>query len=281
MPYRSVTALGATLCASLVLLSGCRGSESAAAEALAPHLSQPLVADYVLNNLEHTLLHEFGHALVHQFELPVLGQEEDAVDAFATLEMLRGYETEDVGGMLADVVDALLVAAEEAGTLGSEMGLEFFGEHDLDQQRAYRIVCFAAGSYPDLLSDLATEHALSEDQQDTCIDEANNAWFGWDSLLEPAYQSDHDGSAVALVWDRTDEALSEYHDELAWLDSTELLKTTADYMEETFAWPEPVTLSITLCEEANAFYDPQTVTVELCAELVRDYLRLAVRQRAN
>lgn len=281
MTFPFVAPVGAVLGASLVLLSGCRGSEPAAAEALAPNLTQSLVADYVLNNLEHTLLHEFGHALVHQFELPVLGQEEDAVDAFATLEMLRGYETEDVGSMLSDVVDALLVAAEETGTPGSDMGLEFFGEHDLDQQRAYRIVCFAAGSYPDLLSDLANEHALSEDQQDTCIDEANNAWFGWDSLLEPAYQSDHDGSAVALVWDPDNDALSDYREELVWLDSTELLKTTADYMEETFAWPEPVTLSVTLCDEANAFYDPQTVTVELCAELVRDYLRLAVRQRAE
>jgi NOL1/NOP2/fmu family ribosome biogenesis protein len=36
------------------------------------------------------LLHESAHGLVNQMELPVLGKEEDAADAFATVTMLSG-----------------------------------------------------------------------------------------------------------------------------------------------------------------------------------------------
>ena len=38
------------------------------------------------------LVHEFGHALIHAFELPVLGREEDAADAVATVFLTRAVE---------------------------------------------------------------------------------------------------------------------------------------------------------------------------------------------
>jgi Putative metallopeptidase len=34
-------------------------------------------------------LHETSHALIHEMELPVLGREEDAADAFASITMLK------------------------------------------------------------------------------------------------------------------------------------------------------------------------------------------------
>jgi hypothetical protein len=40
--------------------------------------------EFILGNVVFVLFHEFGHALVSELELPVLGREEDAVDRFAT-----------------------------------------------------------------------------------------------------------------------------------------------------------------------------------------------------
>jgi hypothetical protein len=37
--------------------------------------------------------HEFGHAITDQFDLPVVGREEDAVDQFATLFAIEGTES--------------------------------------------------------------------------------------------------------------------------------------------------------------------------------------------
>ena len=43
------------------------------------------------------LAHEFAHALIHNFELPVLGREEDAADGIATVVLLKAEE----GGLYA------------------------------------------------------------------------------------------------------------------------------------------------------------------------------------
>jgi hypothetical protein len=48
--------------------------------------------DIALSNIILIMHHEIGHALIDQFALPVIGQEEDAVDAFATLMVLETYE---------------------------------------------------------------------------------------------------------------------------------------------------------------------------------------------
>ena len=44
---------------------------------------------FVVGNTLVLLLHEMGHVLVHQMNLPVLGREEDAADTYAALTMLR------------------------------------------------------------------------------------------------------------------------------------------------------------------------------------------------
>ena len=51
---------------------------------------------FVLANLEFTLLHEFGHALIDDLQLPVFGMEEDAADRIAIIAMLgvRRFEPE-------------------------------------------------------------------------------------------------------------------------------------------------------------------------------------------
>ncbi|MEM9704320.1 MAG: DUF4344 domain-containing metallopeptidase, partial [Planctomycetota bacterium] len=44
----------------------------------------PRVLQFAENVLLHTTLQEMGHALVREFDLPVLGNEETLADAFAT-----------------------------------------------------------------------------------------------------------------------------------------------------------------------------------------------------
>src|SRR5437016_10311484 len=44
---------------------------------------------FVAGNMLFVLLHETGHALVTEMGLPVLGREEDAADAYATVTMLK------------------------------------------------------------------------------------------------------------------------------------------------------------------------------------------------
>ena len=40
---------------------------------------------FFIGNIAWLTYHEFGHAMVSEFSIPVLGREEDAVDSFATI----------------------------------------------------------------------------------------------------------------------------------------------------------------------------------------------------
>src|SRR6266567_4972795 len=87
------------------------------------------------------LFHEIGHAFVAMYDLPILGKEEDAVDAISTVFMTKFVPN---GGQIA------LAAADLFGYLGSHRrkygNVDFANEHSLDQQRMYDIACLVYGS---------------------------------------------------------------------------------------------------------------------------------------
>src|SRR3954453_16695765 len=61
---------------------------SAAVAALDPQQRDQLI-EFIIGNTLFTLTHELGHAVISEFQLPVIGREEDAADAFATLALLH------------------------------------------------------------------------------------------------------------------------------------------------------------------------------------------------
>jgi hypothetical protein len=87
------------------------------------------------------LLHEVGHALVDQWDLPVLGREEDAVDAFSTIFMTEFVDKGEFALAGADFFYYL------AGT-GHLKEVDFADEHSFDKQRAYSIACWSTGATP-------------------------------------------------------------------------------------------------------------------------------------
>jgi len=57
-----------------------------------------------MDTLLHTLLHEAGHAYIHDQNIPILGKEEDAVDNFATILLIEYVEQgRDVALSAADM----------------------------------------------------------------------------------------------------------------------------------------------------------------------------------
>ena len=86
------------------------------------------------------LVHEFGHAFVDAFELPVLGREEDAADAVATVFLTRAVTTaREYAFDAARFFNAL--SARQRNLAAAD----YFDEHSLDKQRAYSIVCLDRG----------------------------------------------------------------------------------------------------------------------------------------
>src|SRR5207244_9593581 len=54
-----------------------------------PRAKLKATTEFTTGNMLFVLLHEAAHGLISDLGLPVLGREEDAADAFATVEMLE------------------------------------------------------------------------------------------------------------------------------------------------------------------------------------------------
>ena len=123
-----------------------------------------------------TFLHELGHALVDQYQLPIIVKEEDVVDSFATILLLQTGETEAV---IAGI-EQFDIDAEEDEAFGE---LPFWGEHSLSIQRVFNVACLVYGSDPDEYADFVGDDFLPEERAEGCPEEYEQAMEGWQTLL--------------------------------------------------------------------------------------------------
>ncbi len=126
------------------------------------------------------LIHEFGHAFVHVFELPVLGKEEDAADAISTTFFTEGVDNGPEYAFIAAKFLNALSARQR-----SLSAADYFDEHSLDKQRAYSIVCLIAGSSEKAFNDVAALKILSPERQQRCPAEYKQKVDATEQLLKP------------------------------------------------------------------------------------------------
>lgn len=244
------------------------------------------IAEFVAGNALFTLAHELGHAAIAEFDLPVLGREEDAADAFATLSLLH-IGTEFSHRVLVDAARGLILIAERDARLGAKPA--FYGEHGLDQQRAYAIVCLMVGSDPAAFADLAQRAGLPAERGETCQIDFEQARTSWSRLLQPHFR----GAAKPSFWERlfaprgratagaTPIAVS-YGEAAGGLapfrqamQSMRLLEEVARFAGQSLAFPRPLTIEARLCGDPNAYWDPQRRSVVICYELLAFHAGLA------
>ena len=134
-------------------------------------------SDEVILAGHFTFLHELGHALVDQYQLPIIVREEDVVDSFATILLLQTGEEDSV---IAGIEQFDIDAEEEDEELSE---LPFWGEHSLSIQRVYNIACLAYGSDPNGYADFVDDDFLPEERAEGCPEEYEQARDGWQTLL--------------------------------------------------------------------------------------------------
>lgn len=127
---------------------------------------------------EFIMLHEVGHALRHQLDLPITGLEEDMADQFATLTLIRQG---DKGAQAA--VDGVL-ALQEDRAFGES---DYADEHSLGPQRYYNVACWVYGSNPAKYSNLVGEGGLPEARAERCTHEFAQLEKSFERLLGSAY----------------------------------------------------------------------------------------------
>jgi Putative metallopeptidase len=150
--------------------------------------------EFVMGAAFFFFLHEVGHALVDQLDLPITGKEEDAVDEIATLILLEGDKASDDGD--ADGLGARMVAAaalqfrEMAASRQAMTDLVFWDEHSLDAQRMYGILCLIYGSNPEANAAMVGEEALPQARADRCPADYVKRARAWERLLDQHIKPD-------------------------------------------------------------------------------------------
>jgi len=136
--------------------------------------------DATKDALMHTLFHEFAHAMIYMHDIPVLGKEEDAADALATVLLIEFFENgQEIALSAADLFD---LESEDRDELTDE---DFWDEHSLDDQRYFSTLCHIYGSDPKAYADLLAQADISQDRSELCVEEYQQLLRSWLKLLEP------------------------------------------------------------------------------------------------
>ena len=225
--------------------------------------------DFVVGNTLVLLLHEIGHVLISQFQLPVLGREEDAADTYAALTMLR-VGTSFTVQSLADAAKGWFFDARRDQEIGDKP--LYYDEHNVSAQRAYQIVCLMVGSDPEKFKSLADQAKMPEERQNTCKRDYRKAREAWSAVLAPHLrQPGQPETKISVVYG---DGKGNY-DRLANLfRSIHFLETVAEHAQDTYLWPYPWTLAMESCGRPGSDYDTDTRTVIMCYEQAFDFAEL-------
>lgn len=131
------------------------------------------------------VLHEVGHALVDVLEIPVTGREEDAVDQLSAWMLIEAGDVDSVLGAAASYYTDPDLAEED-----------FAGEHSLDRQRYFNLICWVYGSDPSSHADLIETWGLPQHRADQCEAEYAQLDRSWSRLLAGHLREDSHGIAM-------------------------------------------------------------------------------------
>lgn len=140
----------------------------------------------------HVVLHEIGHGLVREFDLPVLGNEETAADAFATHYLVMHMPERAVDVLKARVTSLMIEAGE-----GPAEG--WSGEHDHDGRRAYQIAALAVAADAEKYAPVAAVVGMSKDDIDDAADYGAEIHRSWRRVLTPLWMPAGAASGEARV----------------------------------------------------------------------------------
>ena len=224
--------------------------------------------EFVLGNTLFALLHETAHGLIADMGLPVLGREEDAADAFATVAMLQ-MKTEFTHRVLVNAAKSWMILDRRTREAGEPV--VFYDAHGLDLQRAYNIICLMVGSDPDQFDDLAAEVNMPEDRRGTCQGDWSNASWSWNKALAPFLLAPgQPRPKFATIYGKPEGSLDIFERSFR---AAGLLERIADNAGK-YAWHKPFAIEAKTCGESGANWDLPEHKIFLCYELSDEFVQL-------
>jgi hypothetical protein len=225
--------------------------------------------EFTAGNMLFVLLHEMAHGLISDLGLPVLGREEDAADAFATVKMLE-MKTEFTHRTLVNAAKSWMISARRSRENG-ETDI-YYDVHGLDFQRAYNIICLMVGSDPDQFEDLAKEVNLPEDRQGTCMGDYSNASWSWDRALKPYLRApEQERQKYQILYGKAEGSFDIFE---RVFHATAMMERVAAHVADLYAWRKPFSIEVRTCGSSGANWSVPEHKVILCYELADEFVQL-------
>lgn len=224
--------------------------------------------EFALGNSLFAVLHEMGHGLISDLGLPVLGREEDAADAFATVAILE-MKTEFTHRVLVNAAKGWIISDRRSHESGENT--VFYDAHGLDLQRAYNIICLMVGSDPDLFDDLAREVNMPVERRSTCVGDYSNASWSWSKALKPYLRpAEQAAPKYEVVYEKPEGQFDIVERAFR---ASELMEHVAEHAAR-YAWRKPFKIEVKMCGEPGAQWNLPDHKVEYCYELTEDFVDL-------
>lgn len=189
------------------------------------------VSQFARDVILHVVLHELGHALIREFDLPVLGNEETAADAFAT-HYLTTYLPDRAIDVLEARTTSLMIEAREVAREKWSVS----GEHNNDARRAFQIAALAVAAHSEKYDSVAKGVGLTEGDIRRGRDYGAEIHRSWRRVLMPLWMPDGVASGEArVVCDPKSEFISRL--------CSDGLATELRSIIERFDWHSQVTIS--------------------------------------
>jgi hypothetical protein len=215
------------------------------------------VSTFAKNVVLHVVLHELGHALIREFDIPVLANEETTADAFATY-YLTTYMPDRAVDVLRARVTSLMIEA------GETTQIDWSGEHDHDARRAHQIAALAVAADPVKYKPVGAVVKMSEDDIKAAVDYGGELRRSWRRVLAPLLMPTGTTSREArVVYDAKNEFLKQL--------CGEGLASEVEAILKRFDWHSQVTVSF-VEGEGKAGWSRSSRTVTVQSKYVRRFV---------
>lgn len=222
------------------------------------------MVQFVYGNAMFVLIHEAGHMLISELELPVLGREEDAVDTLSSILLLEARD-ETLDTAITDSADGWFLSSDLAAETGSEQ--VFWDSHGLDQQRAFQMVCMMVGQDAEGFKEFADSVDFPQSRREECPAEYEQAKRSWFSLLAPHVMPEGGKNSFEVSYEEpADKQLAGY---ATIVKETRMLETLADVFGELYKLEDGIRFTAASCGQPNAFWIPGERRLVYCYELAQ------------
>ena len=265
----------ATLCLALLAGTAAMASEQPPAQALRSDSGR-----FVAANAEFTLVHEMGHLLIAELDLPVLGREEDAADQLGFISLFLSYGRQrdaDFYAKLLDIADYWRLEWQREKPAEEEVYA--WASHGLDAQRFYNLACLIYGSDPDQLewvpkvTGLPVERALYCDQEYAQVRKA----LAWVEQQHGRAAGEPIHHRIQVIYEPPSLRLEDSQRLLEQIRRSGEVEAIAARASETYRLPRDLVLRLSSCGAPDAWYSRTGGELVLCYERLTYFQTLAAQ----